>query len=169
MSSSPRLEPKQKNSSNPFRIPIFLFLSYSFGINEKYVHHATLARSKTIPDSRTKWAKGPKTIPFGSACTYVAYIREYPPGWDFRNSFFPDGYTVHTMRCTKTQTHRLCDRPWPRRQFWFFFLNLYRLGYFSPLFEGGVFSLKALVFLSLLSFSSPAYLAKISFNQKMAK
>ena len=97
MSSSPRLEPKQKNSSNPFRIRIFLFLSYSFGINEKYVHHATLARSKTIPDSRTKWAKGPKTIPFGSARTYVAYIREYPPGWDFRNSFFPDGYTVHTI------------------------------------------------------------------------
>ena len=27
-----RLERKQKNSSNPFRIGIFLFLSYSFGI-----------------------------------------------------------------------------------------------------------------------------------------
>ena len=27
-----RLERKQKNSSNPFRIHIFLFLSYSFGI-----------------------------------------------------------------------------------------------------------------------------------------
>ena len=32
MSSLLRLERKQKNSSNPFRIRIFLFLSYSFGI-----------------------------------------------------------------------------------------------------------------------------------------
>ena len=32
MSSLLRLECKQKNSSNPFRIYIFFFLSYSFGI-----------------------------------------------------------------------------------------------------------------------------------------
>ena len=43
---------------------------------------------------------------------------------------------------------------------------MYRLGYFSPLFEGGGFSLKALVFLSLLLFSSPAYLPKFFFSIK---
>ena len=52
-----RLERKQKNYSNPSRIGILLFLSYSFGIEtiNTFIHSVVL--SKTIPDSRTKWAK----------------------------------------------------------------------------------------------------------------
>ena len=82
-----RLERKQKNYSNPSRIGILLFLSYSFGIEtiNTFIHSIVL--SKTIPDSRPKWAKcisvfrpnGAKTLPGGAAHTYMAYIREYPP------------------------------------------------------------------------------------------
>ena len=52
-----RLERKQKNSSNPFRIRIFLFLSYSFGIETINTFIHSVVPSKTIPDSRPKWAK----------------------------------------------------------------------------------------------------------------
>ena len=46
-----------KNYSNPFRIRIFLFLAYSFGIDtiNTFVH--SVVPSKTIPDSRPIWAK----------------------------------------------------------------------------------------------------------------
>ena len=78
-----------KNFFKCIRSRIFLFLSYSFG-NEtinKFIH--SRSSLKTIPDSRQKWAKlcpfsdqkGPKTTPFGAAHTYMAYIREYPPGF----------------------------------------------------------------------------------------
>ena len=52
-----RLERKQKNSSNPFGICIFLFLSYSFGIETINTFIHSVVPSKTIPDSRPKWAK----------------------------------------------------------------------------------------------------------------
>ena len=57
MLSSLRLERKHKNSSNPFRIRIFVFLSFSLGIEmiNTFIH--SVAPSKTIPDSRPKWAK----------------------------------------------------------------------------------------------------------------
>ena len=82
-----RLERKQKNYSNPFRIRIFLFLSYSFGIETINTFIHSVVPSKTISDSRPKWAKcipvsdqnGAKTLPDGAAHTYMAYIREYPP------------------------------------------------------------------------------------------
>ena len=82
-----RLERKQNNYSKPFRIRIFLFLSYSSGIEtiSTFIHSVVL--SKTIPDSRPTWAKripvfGPKrakTLPDGAAQTCLAYIRDYPP------------------------------------------------------------------------------------------
>ena len=52
-----RLERKHKNYSNPFRIRIFLFLSFSFGIEmiNTFIH--SVVPSKTIHDSRPKWAK----------------------------------------------------------------------------------------------------------------
>ena len=55
-----RLERKQMNSSNSLRIRIFLFLSYSFGIEtiNTFVH--SVVPSKTIPDSlrfQTKMGK----------------------------------------------------------------------------------------------------------------
>ena len=52
-----RLERKQKNYSNLFRIRIFLFLSYSFGIETINTFIHSVVPSKTIPDSRPNWAK----------------------------------------------------------------------------------------------------------------
>ena len=49
-----RLERKQNNYSNPFRIRIFLSLSYSFGIETINTFIHSVAPSKTIPDSRPK-------------------------------------------------------------------------------------------------------------------
>ena len=83
-----RLERKQNNYSNPLRIRIFLFLSYSFETINTFRHH--VVHSKTIPDSRPKWAK---CIPVfrpkrrknttrswdGTAHTSMAYIKEPPP------------------------------------------------------------------------------------------
>ena len=53
-----RLERKpKKKTSNPFRIRIFLFLSHSFGIETINTFIRSVVPSKTIPDSRPKWAK----------------------------------------------------------------------------------------------------------------
>ena len=51
------LERKPKKYSNPFRIRMFLFLSYSFGIETINTFIPSVLPSKTIPDSRPKWAK----------------------------------------------------------------------------------------------------------------
>ena len=80
-------ERKQNNYSNPFRIRIFLFLSYSSGIETISTCIHSVVPSKTQPDSRPKWAKcipvfrpkRAKTLPDGAAHTYMAYIRKYPP------------------------------------------------------------------------------------------
>ena len=75
-------------SSNPFQIGIFLFLSYSFGIETMIHSYTSVVPPKTIPDSRPKWPKctGPvsrlklaKTLTAVVAHTYVAYTRVYPP------------------------------------------------------------------------------------------
>ena len=52
-----QIRAQTKNYSNPFRIRIFLFLSYSFGIEtiNKFIH--PVVPSKTIPDSRPRQAK----------------------------------------------------------------------------------------------------------------
>ena len=52
-----KLEHKHKNYSNPFRIRILLFLSFSFGIEMINTFIYSVVPSKTIPDSRPKWAK----------------------------------------------------------------------------------------------------------------
>ena len=52
-----RLERKQNNYSNPFPILIFFFFSYSFGIETINTFIHSVIHSKTIPDSRPKWAK----------------------------------------------------------------------------------------------------------------
>ena len=65
----------------------FLFLSYSFGMEAINFSYIPVVPSKTIPDSRLKWAKcipvfrpkRCKTPPDGAAHTYMAFIREYPP------------------------------------------------------------------------------------------
>ena len=83
-----RLERKQKNYSNPFRICLFLFLSYSFGIEAMNTFIHSVVPYKTISDSRLKWAKclpvfrpnSAKTLPDGAAHSHMAYIWEYSPG-----------------------------------------------------------------------------------------
>ena len=59
MSSFLKLERKQtKNSLNAFRIGIFLFRSYSFGIQTiTTFNYAPVVPLKTVPNSRPKWAK----------------------------------------------------------------------------------------------------------------
>ena len=52
-----RLERKPKKCLNPFRIRMFLFLSYSFGIETINTFIPSVVPSKTIPVSRPKWAK----------------------------------------------------------------------------------------------------------------
>ena len=52
-----RLECKQKNYSNPFPIRIFLFLSYSFGIETINTFKHSVVPYKTKPDSRLERAK----------------------------------------------------------------------------------------------------------------
>ena len=77
----------KNNYSDPFEIRIFLFLSYSLGIETINTFIHTVVPSKTIRDSRPKWAKcipvsdqnGAKTLPDREAHTYIAYMREYPP------------------------------------------------------------------------------------------
>ena len=83
-----KLERKQNNSPNAFLIRIFLFRSYSFGIETI----TTFTRSRTslepypIPDQNGQRVypfsdqKGPKTLPSRAAHTCMAYMREYPRG-----------------------------------------------------------------------------------------
>ena len=87
MSSLLRLERKQ-NSSNLFRIRIFLFRSYSFGIEtiSTFIYsRSSLEKSYPILDQNGKSVYPfsdqniAKTPPFGAAHTYIAYIRKYPP------------------------------------------------------------------------------------------
>ena len=81
-----RLKRKQKNSSKPFRIRLFLFLSYLFGIETINTFIHSVVPSKTIPDSRASVdpfsdQNGAKTLPDGAAHIYMAYMREPPsPG-----------------------------------------------------------------------------------------
>ena len=86
-----RLERKQKKLFKSIsNSHIFLFLSYSFGIETINTFIPYVVLSKTIPDSRPKWAK---CIPVfrpkrrknttrssdGAAHTSMAYIKEPPP------------------------------------------------------------------------------------------
>ena len=82
-----RLDCKQKNPSSPFRISIFLFLSYSFGIKviNTFIYSRSSLENPTL--FQTKMSKVfcilrpniVKTPPDGAAHTYIAYVREYPP------------------------------------------------------------------------------------------
>ena len=72
-----RLERKQKNSSNPFRIRIFLFLSYSFGIETTNTFIHSVVPSKTIPVFRPKRPKNPSR--WGGTYLYGLYKGVLPP------------------------------------------------------------------------------------------
>ena len=85
-----RLERKQTNSWNPFRVRIFLFLSLilTWNWNDKYLSYTPVVPSKTTPDSRLKWAKcipvfRPKLrknpTQWGGTCLYSLH-KAVPPG-----------------------------------------------------------------------------------------
>ena len=106
-----RLERKQENSSNPFRIRIFSFLFYSFGIEtiNTFIHSRSSLENYTRFQTKmgkvqtrfqTKTAQ--KTLPDGAAHTYIAYVREYPPGLDF-NRFID--YISAGMRECRLKAH----------------------------------------------------------------
>ena len=81
----------RSNSTTVVKIKIKIFMSRNVGtpiletINT-LIHW--VVPLKTTPDSRPKWAKfipvfSPKrhkNLPNGAAHTYMAYMREYPPG-----------------------------------------------------------------------------------------
>ena len=86
MLSLPRFERKQKNSSNPFRIRIFFFLSYSFGIETIKTFIQSRSSLKNRTRFQTKMGKvytrfsdqnRTKTLPDGAAHTYIAYLFIY--------------------------------------------------------------------------------------------
>ena len=92
-----------KNYSNPFRIRIFLFLAYSFGIVTVNTFIHSVVPSKTIPDSRPIWAKcipvfrpkRRKTPPRrGGTYLYGLYKGVPPPTPPGDNSLFTVGCTV---------------------------------------------------------------------------
>ena len=89
MSSLLRLGRKQKNSSNAFRIHLFLFSSYLLGIERINTFIRSRSSLENQPDSRPKWAKsgaylmgswqslypfsdqkGPKPYPWGRGKDY---------------------------------------------------------------------------------------------------
>ena len=76
-----------ENYSNAFQIHIFLFFSYSFGIEtiNTFIHSVVPQKPYPIADQNGQSVypfsdqNGTKTPPNGEAHTYIAYIREYPP------------------------------------------------------------------------------------------
>ena len=94
-----RLGRKHKNYSNPFRICIFLFLSYSFGIEaiKMFIHPGSSLENPTRFQTKmgkvytrfqTKMAQKP--YPMGRHIPILLiYIRDYPPGWIQRNLIRP--------------------------------------------------------------------------------
>ena len=104
-----RLEHKQKNFLNTFRIRIFLFLSYSFEIEAINTFIHSVVSSKTIPDSRPKRRK----IPTRRDVTYLYYLFEGvpppppPPGQEISSKIWILNSPIIVF---KKQCHKL--RPW---------------------------------------------------------
>ena len=93
-----RLERKQKNYSNPFRISIFLFLSYSFGIETVNTLIQSVVPSKTRFQTKmgkaytrfqTKTAQ--KHNPMRRHMPIWPYMREYPPPGETSDCFVKTG------------------------------------------------------------------------------
>ena len=70
-----------------FEFAYFYFVLIHLELKRQLHSYTPVVPSKTTPDSRPKSAKcipvftpkRPKTLPFGAAHTYTAYIREHPP------------------------------------------------------------------------------------------
>ena len=108
LSSLLRLERKQKSSSNPFRIRIFFFLSYSFGIEtiKTFIQSCSSLKNRTrfqtkIGKAYTRFQTKSAQKPFP-----MVRIREYstPPGIKCRSYYF---YSY----CRKLETWKLSHSP----------------------------------------------------------
>ena len=129
-----RIERKQKNYSNPFRIRIFLFLSYSFGIEtmNTFIHSVVPAKTNPIPDQN------------GLAHTYMAYIKEYPPPRPLP-ALCPNIDTCYgSCTCiTGCPTRHLsicgfCKKSWKESKFWVLSNNCLCCSMFHRLGDSGV-------------------------------
>ena len=100
-----RLEHKQKNFLNTFRIRIFLFLSYSFEIEAINTFIHSVVSSKTIPDSRPKRRK----VPTRRDVTYLYDLYEGvpPPGQEISSKIWILNSPIIVF---KKKCHKL--RPW---------------------------------------------------------
>ena len=136
-----RLERKQENSSNPFRIRIFSFLFYSFGIEtiNTFIHSRSSLENYTRFQTKmgkvqtrfqTKTAQ--KTLPDGAAHTYIAYVREYPPGLDFNR--FIDYISAGMRECRLKAHYSLNHCGTMRAVDWYLFevAGYYEVGLAAP-------------------------------------
>ena len=99
--------PKKKISENPFRIRVFLFLSYSFGIEtiNTFIHSCSSLDNHTRFQHKT----AQKSYPLGGGgahtYSYVAYTREYP--WGFSLAWATQQGQV-AKRCQNANGSLLC-------------------------------------------------------------
>ena len=113
MSSLLRLERKQKNSSNPCRIRIFFFLSYSFGIEtiKTFIQSRSSLKNHTRFQTKTADQNGTKTRPDGAAHTSEAYI-----GKCFPRAICPAaGKSLKETKCKTIQIFFRISAQSPRR------------------------------------------------------
>ena len=112
MLTSLKLERKQNNSSNAFRIRIFLFRAYSFGIEtitsiirscSSLENHTRFQTKMSKVYTRFQSKKAQKILPFRAAHTYMADIREHPPG--SRCRFLWGVYLDEKSRKITTERH----------------------------------------------------------------
>ena len=121
-----RLECKQKNYANPFQICIFLFLSLLiWNWNDKICSYTPVVPSKTIPNSRPKWAKcmpvsdqhGAKTLSDGDG-TYLYGLykgiphRPLPPPQGLKYSAV--SITIHICNSKSSVYVQLFDLSQPK-------------------------------------------------------
>ena len=109
-----RLERKQKNYSNPFRIRIFLFLSYSFGIEtiNTFIHSRSSLKNHTRFQTKSVYPfSDQNSAKILSDRATPAYIREYPPGFK-RSPIFPCQHPwllIRTLRGHLSITRRYAE------------------------------------------------------------
>ena len=90
---------------------MFLFLSYSFGIEmiNTFIHSRSSLKNHTR--SQTKMGNlfsdqnDAKTLPDSAAHTYIAYIREYPPRLSYHKLYILCCY--HSKNLLKSTIHFL--------------------------------------------------------------
>ena len=98
--------PKKKIPENSCRIRMFLFLSYSFGIEtiNTFIHSCGSLDNNTRFQDKT----AQKSYPFGGGAhtySYVAYAREYP--WGFSLAWATQQGQV-AKRCQNANGSLLC-------------------------------------------------------------